>query len=70
MAANYEIISQIPQTRSMPGGQFSQVMMVTFRTKPNRQTGSVDIPAQMYTAGEVDRIVGEAARNIEEIQQL
>lgn len=70
MAETYEIVSQVPRTRSEPGGLFSQVMMVTFRTKPSRQTGSLDVPMAMYTASEVDRLVGAAARQIEEIQAL
>jgi hypothetical protein len=70
MATTYEIVSQIPRTRSMPGGQFETVMNVTFRTKPSRQVGSIDVPSAMYNASEVDRLVAEAAQQIEEIQAL
>lgn len=70
MAATYEIVAQTPRTRSDVGGQFSQVIEVTFRTKPSNQPGMVDIPAQMFTPEEVDRVVAQKADLIERVQAL
>lgn len=70
MAATYDIVSQSPRVRSEVGGQFSNVIQVTFRTKPSNQPGMVDIPETMFTPDEVDRVVGLAAANIEAVQAL
>lgn len=70
MAATYDIVSQTPRTRSGVAGQFSQVVEVTFRTKPSNQPGMVDIPATAYTPDEVDRIVSRQAELIETVQAL
>lgn len=70
MAATYEIVSQVPRTRSEPGGMFTQVIQVTFKTKPSGQVSMVDVPAQMFSVDEVDRLVAAAADTIERVQHL
>lgn len=70
MAATYEIVSQTPRTRAEGGSTFTQVVVVQFRTKPSGQIGSVEIPAQVFTPDEVDRLVSARAELIEAVQAL
>lgn len=70
MAETYEIVTVAPRTRSEPGGQFVNVQSVTFKTKPSGLTGMVDIPAQVFSATEVDRIVVPLARELEAVKNL
>lgn len=70
MASTYTIVSQAPKTVMLPGGTLVPSIVVTFTTKPSEQSGQVTIPASQYTADEVDRLVSEQAKTIEEIQNL
>lgn len=70
MAADYTITDQRPVMSASPGGQFVPSMEITFVTKPNAQPGRVTVPTTQYTPENVDRIVGEAARNIEAVHTL
>lgn len=70
MAATYEIVNQVPRTRSVAGGQFSDVMVVTFTTKPSGIGGTVDIPVQTYGTAEVDKVVSARAALLEAVQAL
>lgn len=70
MADTYEIVSQVPRTRMLPGGQYGAVTFVTFKTKPSGIFGSVDIPAQVFSVDEVDRVVRTQAKLLEDVQAL
>ena len=70
MADNYQIISQAPRVRAMPGGQFGPAISVTFETKPHKIVGTVDIPEQAYTVDEVDRLVRAKAELLEGVMSL
>lgn len=70
MAATYEIVSQVPRTRMLPGGQYGAVSFVTFKTKPSGIIGTVDIPTQLFSVDEVDRVVSAQAQLLEQVQAL
>lgn len=70
MADNYQIISQAPRVRALPGGQFGPTIMVTFETKPHKIYGTVDIPEQAFTTSEVDRVVRDKAALLEAVMEL
>lgn len=66
----YTIVSQVPRTIAVPGGVFSDVIVVTFTTKPSGQVGKVTIPVQAYNAQAVADQVSAQAQLLEQIQAL
>lgn len=70
MADTYKIIEQRPTVDLSAAGTSQEVMEIVFTTKPHNQPGRVRVPMSQYTPDEVARIVGEAAENIETIQNL
>jgi hypothetical protein len=70
MADTFEVLSTAPKTRVEPGGQYTNVVTVVFRTKPSGQVGVIDIPEVAFTPGEVAKVVGPAAANLEAVKNL
>ncbi len=68
MAADYTITNQ-RQTSTLIGGQFQQVMEVTFQTATG-STGAVYIPVGQYTADAVKQAVEARVQVLNEVHQL
>lgn len=68
MAANYTIISQVPRTRSYPGGVFVKVFEVTFTALPSQQTGVVDVPVEGYSTTTVAEAIAPVAAALNAVQ--
>lgn len=70
MADVYEIVRAAPRTRAEPGGAFTQVQLVTFRTKPSGYIGTLEVPDAAFTPEEVDRLVREKTAVLEAVAHL
>lgn len=64
MAAGWRVVSQRSQDELSAAGSFEPVWIVTYVTDPEGITGSVKIPARLYTEEYVrDAIENIVARN-------
>lgn len=70
MADTYTITGQERTVDVGPNGSISRCVEITFRTKPNDLIGTVRVPETQYNPTDVNRIVGEAADNMEAIHSL
>ncbi len=70
MAANFEIVAQIPWTTVNSEGRVVPAVQITFKSKPSNQTGRVTIEDSNYSTDEAMRVVGERATVMEAVQAL
>jgi hypothetical protein len=70
MADSYDIVNINPRTRAAPGGAFTKVQEVWFKTKPSGVTGTIDIDAADFGPERVNALVAAEAANIERIRNL
>lgn len=70
MADLFKIEGQRPAKRLAVGGAITDVIEVTFTTKPSGIEGQVDVPASAYGPDEVAAIVSAQARLLEAVQAL
>ena len=59
MADTYEVTAQRQTTRLSPSGQFTEVVEVSFTTKPSGATGTVVVPVSQY---QPDAVIGMIER--------
>lgn len=70
MADVYEITNQTRATDVGADGTIVPVWKVTFTSKPSGTVGSVSVPASMYSADEVDRLVRAQVAVVEAVAKL
>lgn len=67
--ANYRIVNQLQTVDFTPGGQFLDVMEVTFEI-PSGAQGTVKIPLRDFQPEAVAQVVNERAATMQRIEEL
>jgi hypothetical protein len=66
----YEIVNVTPRTRSVGGTVFQKVHEVTFQTKPDGLSGTVDVPDDEFNPQHVDEVVRARVAVLQAVKAL